>query len=202
MSVAVYILVMTIVISFLFFMSFSFLSNKFLSYTNAEFYTHSFIYYIFAVSIPVILIWIAYTKSKKALEQSKVNYLLKIDERFCSSEIITARIVIHKYYLKAKKDNPIRNGQSPASHNESLQLIIGERIKISSKELSEAEDFIYLLNFLDVLETMGYLYSKKFVGDMELDELFGNSIIYFFKIFEPYIQERRQKDKDFYNRVC
>lgn len=35
--------------------------------------------------------------------QSRLSYLLRIDERWASPEIIRAREVIHEFYLDAKK---------------------------------------------------------------------------------------------------
>jgi hypothetical protein len=61
-------------------------------------------------------------------------------------------------------------------------------------------DFIYLLNFLDFLETIGYLHSEKAISLDGVRELLGNSIIYFYEIFSVYIEYRkRQKLRIFTN---
>lgn len=54
------------------------------------------IYYVLSLLIPAILILLAYIKAQKAIEQSSINHLLQIDERWSSPEIIKAREVIHE----------------------------------------------------------------------------------------------------------
>ncbi len=55
---------------------------------------------------------------------------------------------------------------------------------------------------MDFLETIGYLYVQKAVTVPELNELLGNSIVYFYEIFQPYIKHRRNSkdDQKFYSQ--
>ncbi|HHT9753514.1 TPA: DUF4760 domain-containing protein, partial [Legionella pneumophila] len=146
-----------------------------------------------ALIISVLLLFVAYIQSQAALAQSKTNYLLRIDERWSSAEIIKAREVIHEFYLSAKEAN------SKLTQND-LNYVIGQQILAISKINipKEISKFISLLNFLDFLETIGYMYYNGSLEIKDIQELSGNSIMYFYKIFEPYILYRREKDCMFY----
>ncbi|HBD9375990.1 TPA: hypothetical protein KLD42_002906 [Legionella pneumophila] len=149
-------------------------------------------YSVLALFISVILILLAYIKTQEAIEQSRINYLLRIDERWASSEIVKAREVIHKLYLDAKKEHP-------EYENEQIKPIIAQAIRDLNDDEKKIKEFIKLLNFLDFLETIGYLHSRKAITTEEVSELLGNSIIYFYDIFSIYISYRRTtKDPGFY----
>lgn len=153
---------------------------------------HAVIYYVLAVSITAALVLLAWLKSGEALEQSKISYLLRIDERWLSIEIIEAREVIHELYLAAEELNPERD-------NEEIKSIIAHQIMALKDNKDKIKPFIKLLNFLDFFETIGYLHDKKAITTEEVSELLGNSIIYFYDIFSLYISYRRNtKDPKFY----
>lgn len=168
----------------------------FLQLDDYQNFESSLIYYIIALFISAVLILLGYVKAQEAIEQSRTNYLLRIDERWSSPEIIKAREVIHELYLDAKHLNP-----ELKEDNEQIKPVIAlEIMKIhDSKEMTEK--FVSLLNFLDFLETIGYLHSKKAITTEEVSELLGNSIIYFYDIFSIYIAYRRKtKDPGFYTK--
>ena len=147
-------------------------------------------YYILALLVSMLLVLIAYVKSDKAIHQSRINYLLKLDERWGSREIIKARGVIHELYLNAKENNKEYT-------NEQITGVVANSIMDLNKNKNKKriEDFISLLNFLDFLETIGYMRSENAIEIQEINELMGNSLVYFFDIFRPYIEYRR-KEKD------
>ncbi len=149
-------------------------------------------YSILALFISGIIGLLAYIKTQEAIEQSRINYLLRIDERWASAEIIRAREVIHKLYLDAKKLHP-------TYENQQIKPLIAQAIMDLNDDETQIEPFIKLLNFLDFLETIGYLHSRKAITTEEVSELLGNSIIYFYDIFSIYIAYRRKtKDPRFY----
>ena len=113
---------------------------------------------------------------------------LRIDERWSSTEIIKAREVLHEFYLSAKEVN-----LQLTQHD--LNFVIGQQILLISKinKPSEISKFISLLNFLDFLETIGYIYYTGSLEAKDIQELSGNSIMYFYKIFEAYVLYRREK---------
>ncbi|VEB35513.1 DUF4760 domain-containing protein [Legionella cherrii] len=150
------------------------------------------LYSVLALFFSTVLILLAYLKTQEAIEQSRINYLLRIDERWASPEIIRAREVIHKLYLDAKK-------LYPQYENQQIKPIIAQAIMDLNDDETQIEQFIKLLNFLDFLETIGYLHSREAITTEEVSELIGNSIIYFYDIFSIYIAYRRKtKDPGFY----
>jgi len=150
----------------------------------------SIVYFILAIFISTLILIAAYSKANQAIQNSRTNYLLRIDERWSSKEIIQAREVIHEIYLKVKQT------YSEDTDEKIIRKCISDNICALSKNQSQINGFIRLLNFLDFLETIGYLYSIKAVSINEVNELLGNSIIYFFDIYKGYIRYRRAKCRD------
>ena len=166
--------------------------NKLSIHGNSQELEDNLTYYILGIFTSLLLIVIGYIKFDEANFHSKLNYLLRIDERWASSEIIQAREVIHKLYLDAKKISP--------SSPQEWKIIVGAGIKYLHENKEKIEDFIRLLNFLDFLETIGYLHYINAVTVGEVRELLGNSIVYYYEIFRPFILLRRKEtdDKKFY----
>lgn len=189
----VYFLLGAILLSLLFWFLPSFNFFKFPDDSRPD--EHNFLYYIISLAITFIIVLVAYIQSKEALKQSRTNYLLKIDERFCSPEIIKAREIIHEYYLVIKQGNQ-------EIEVDTVKKELGKKIIEISRDNNFKEEYIHLLNFLDFLETIGYLYVQKAVTVTELNELLGNSVVYFYEIFDPYIRHRRDSkgDQKFYSQ--
>ena len=156
-----------------------------------------YLYYTLIITLTIIVIFLACEKSDNALSQSRTNYLIKIDERWSSREIIKARIIIHKMYINTKTTHPLKNNYCH-DYDKFIESKLSEEINMLSeaKEENKIEEFVYLLNFLDFLETIGYLESKNKIGLTEIEELLGNSIKFHFKIFENYIYNRRKEHKN------
>lgn len=159
---------------------------------------YTLLYYASALFSTLVIAEIAYCQLKKINKSLHADYLIKIDERWRSSQIIKARTIIHRLYL-----NSIN---ILAKQNISGNLAIREKIGNDIKEMSESQDkekikdFVYLLNFLDFMETVGYLYTQGHLTKESLNELFGASIAFNYEIFEIYIMYRRKKHdiNDFY----
>lgn len=160
---------------------------------------YTLFYYCGALLSAFIVAFIAYSQLRKINKNLNAEYLIKIDERWRSSEIIKARTIIHHIYLDAISDL--------AKHNITDKSAIRERIGKEIKEMSESkgkvkvENFICLLNFLDFMETVGYLHTQDHLKRESLNELFGASIEFNYEIFEIYILHRRKKHgiEDFYD---
>jgi hypothetical protein len=150
----------------------------------------TFLYYVLITTITAIIALFTYKQFNHFNENMKIDYLLKIDKRWGSREIIKARMVIHNLYLKAKD-----RAQTPNITDEMLRLEIGKDIIQLSESRAgfEAEEaFVHLLNLLDFMETIGYFYSKRQLSEKDLIELFGDSIKFIFEVFKPYIYHRRK----------
>lgn len=169
---------------------FYFLNGTFINTPKDHVDDASIVYYVLTISLSVSILFIAYIKASQAIKNSRTSYLLRIDERWSSKEIIEAREVIHEIYLKVKQNNPENTCEKH------IKECIGESIYAISKYQSRISCFIRLLNFLDFLETIGYLYYIKAVSIKEINELLGNSVIYFFEIYMKYIKCRRDKCDD------
>ncbi|WP_106225638.1 DUF4760 domain-containing protein [Legionella pneumophila] len=150
----------------------------------------SLTYYILGIFTSLFLVFGAWRKINEANKNSKISYLLQIDERWGSEEIIRAREVIHQLYLDAM--NLLPNQKT----NKDLCDIVGQGIKDLHGNQEKIEHFISLLNLLDFWETIGYLYYCKAITILEIRELFGNSIVYYFVIYKPFIEFRREQTLD------
>jgi len=125
----------------------------------------------------------------KISENTQAEFLLKIDERWTSSEILKAREIIHGLYLTVYKDE-----QGRKKPMEEVYEILGQKIKGMAENQQEKSDFIYMLNFLDFMETIGYLCEKNHITWNSLDALCGESLVFnYYKIFAPYICAERDK---------
>lgn len=152
-------------------------------------------FYFLAGAGTTILAGIAYLKSRAFYKQNEANLLLRIDERWGSLEIIKARIIIHRLYLRTKEKNERKRiSKFPIQeYEDTINKEIGEQIIEMSEDKGKERSFIYLLNFLDFMETIGYLCSEKHITAKALNELCGESLKYNYQIFEAYIDYRNSK---------
>jgi len=136
-----------------------------------------------------ILAFIAWIKFGGLEKINKSQFLMRIDERWASQQILDARIKIHKIYLEVREK----------PHNKSCQCLpeicfqIGQEIILMSGNETDAKDFINVLNFLDFMETIGFLVEKDYVNHEDLSALVGESLVFNFLIFQPYILHKRAK---------
>lgn len=134
-------------------------------------------------------------QNQSQIKQNQSRFLMEIDERWGSGEILRARIIIHNLYRDI----------SDLNANNNLDIIcpeIGERIillSISPKE-KERRNFVYILNFLDFMESIGHLETHGYIETQQLNILCGESLQFNYKIFQPYIEHKRRKHniKTFY----
>ncbi len=114
------------------------------------------------------------------IDKVKMSFFLRIDERWSSPEILKARKIIHELSLR---------------HNGSVEEI-GKEILGKAKNPYEIEEFVLIRNFLDFMETIGFLYCNnkdKAINACSLYELCGESLIFNFKIFKKYIDDIQEK---------
>lgn len=152
---------------------------------------YTFVYYLLSTCITASLTIIAFIQFQKINFNLNAEYLLKINEMWRSSEIIKARIIIHELYLKAQEELKEKN----IAEKVDIHRDVGGKI-VDLSTSKQKEDFIYLLNFLDFMETIGYFYTNKYLEEKHLYELFGASLKFNYEIFEPYIKHRREKHKN------
>ncbi len=156
-------------------------------------------YYLLSVGT-LFLGLIAYIQLSNINESLEIDYLLKINQQLRRKEIIKARTIIHELYLMAQNE---LQAQGINIQNKEWKSKLHKKIGYKIKKLStsnEKQKFLYLLNFLDFMETVGYLYTNNHLTLDNLDKLFGASLIFNFKIYKSYILHRQRKHKigDFY----
>lgn len=146
------------------------------------------IYSAAIIILTIILACIGWFQFDALNKTSRADFLLRIDYRYSSTEIIKARAIIQELYRKA----------SPKGET-TIYPVVVERIAKLIKEVGQSENkddyerFAYLLNLLDFLEVIALFCRKKLITTDEVDELLGNSIIFFYDIFRPWIYYRRSK---------
>lgn len=150
-----------------------------------------FIYYYLTITTSAILIYIAYYNLNKTNREIEAKFLLDIDKRWGEPQIIKAREVIQeihaawqlKYKEQEKSKECIRN-----------LFFSSSMINLSeSTDKESIKKYVCLINFLDFMETIGYLYSEDYITKKQLDELCGSSILYNFEIFKGLITHKREK---------
>lgn len=148
-------------------------------------------YYLCLVILTFVLACIAWIQFSNVNESLNRKILLQIDQRWHSKEIIKARRVIHKIFLEKSKE--VEEIEDKKHKEEMLRRSMGEEIiRLSEDEDSrKIKDFIYLLNFLDFMESIGYFYSQKYLDIVQINEFFGTSLKFNYDIFKPYIKRRR-----------
>lgn len=150
-----------------------------------------FIYYYLTITTSSILIYVAYYNLNRANREIEAKFLFDIDKRWGEPQIIKAREVIQeihaawqlKYKEQEKSKECIRN-----------LFFSSSMINLSeSTDKESIKKYVCLINFLDFMETIGYLYSEDYITKKQLDELCGSSILYNFEIFKGLITHKREK---------
>jgi len=118
--------------------------------------------------LTLIFICVAWFQLKNLNITSKADFLLRIDDRFGSREIIRARKIIHEFYCETNQEN-IR----VETHINN----ISEKIKEICEDKDKAEDFVYLLNFLDFLETISYFCHKDYIEPVPIAKTTLNTVL-------------------------
>ena len=140
------------------------------------------------VILTIVLICVGWLQLNNLNKTSRADFLLRIDDRYGREEIIKARAIIQSLYRKAA----LTGEHTPEETY--IQKISDEIKKIGKSDQKEqCENFAYLLNLLDYLETISYFTNKNYISLKEIDELAGNSMQFYYKIFKPWINYRRNK---------
>lgn len=144
------------------------------------------LHYILMVILSLLLVATAYIQIKKLNTITKADFLLRVDDRYGSPNIVKARTIIHKIYVTTNSENLCRDKHILKIAEEVKQLGI-------SKNTSDIENFVLLLNFLDFLETIAFLAEENHINYEEISALSGDSIIFYYRIFKPWIDCHRHK---------
>lgn len=150
-------------------------------------------YFIFLATLALALI--AYYEFNRSNELTANKFLLFISNRWSSKEIIKARQILHEFFICSYRDD---QGKPKCEYNVALFSVSEKVLQMSRMKGKEGENFIYLLNLLDYLETLSYFCDRKELDLHDVQNTCGNNIIFFYESFKLYIEQRQSHDKNFF----
>ncbi len=115
---------------------------------------------------------------------SKNDFIMRVDQQYSSLQSIKARAIIHKVYREVGPDSNAREYRI----TETAKKIASMR---KSTKKHEMNNFIYLMNFLECLETISFFANNDAIGQDDLKSLSGPSIKFYYQVFATFITERR-----------
>ncbi|MBS0236510.1 MAG: hypothetical protein JSS50_04145 [Proteobacteria bacterium] len=130
------------------------------------------------------LVVVAYIKIGEINRDNEAHFFLQLDERWISEELERAKIVLREFELEKPQPN---ESESDRIHN------ISEKIMEVFNNQGKEKEAVSLINFLDFMETVGFLYKHGYVKYCYVDALCGESIAFYYKVFEGYIVEFRKR---------
>ena len=140
----------------------------------------------FLVVMTGILAYVADRQLEAISKAAKADFLMRIDDRYASDAILKARHTIQRLYRESNNLHP----EAPESvHRSHIAIKINE----ISEDINSSEEYTYLLNLLDFLETISYFTNKGDISESDIQNLMGPSMEFFFTIFTPRIEHRRRK---------
>lgn len=165
--------------------------GKFLDLANFMYFVTGF----FTAALAVI----AYFNFQQFNLTSKSSYLLEIDKRWGSLEIIKARQIIHVLYRNVCDEVGYEDIRiTPKLEVEKVvypkvaKLIV--ELSVSEKVV-ERRAFIYLLNYLELMESLGYLYKDNKDKIDELQAFCGETLVFNYGVFYSYIMYKENKHR-------
>lgn len=158
--------------------------------------------YVFMVLLTFIIVLVAYVQLHSLRKTTVGDFLLEIDKRYNSKQIIEAREIIRNFFLEAKHEN-IKNNND--------QYIVKEQISKKVRNLAErnldendktdaTHKYILLLGLLDLLETVAYYGNKHFVKREQIEGVLGGTMSRYYNVLKSlieYIREDRAKYDDY-----
>lgn len=141
--------------------------------------------------------YVAHIQLNNAREQLKQigksargEFLIRLDERFTSPQIIEARTTVHIIY---------RNTQPDCKHNGSHKTklcegctkihmqLIRNQIQIIGRDSKKSKEFIQLRSLIELFETIGYFSRNGYVNVTDVNELIGGTVEFHYEIFKNWI---------------
>lgn len=141
------------------------------------------------VILTAILVLVAWIQLAGLQKTARADFLMRLDDRYGSEPIIKARQIIQRLYRESKITNPTA---SEMTH----RYNIGIKINEISEDINGSEDYVYLLNLLDFLESISFFANRNDITAEDIKDLMGLSLDFFYTIFKPRIDARRTKYKD------
>lgn len=147
---------------------------------------YTWIYYLASCFFTFLVVFVAWLQLKSINNKIKDEFLLKIDERWESTELSAAKKILHTLELE---------------HNKDYTKIGQEIIRMSeSKDQNDIDNFMSIEKLLGFIETIGYLHNKggSSLDSKDIKKLFGEAIMDYYKIFMLYIKKNQDENKNIY----
>jgi hypothetical protein len=145
------------------------------------------------IILTFLILCVAWIQLDGIAKISKADFLLRIDDRYGGKDIVEARIIIQEFFCQTYKE-----GISKEYHIE----LVANKIQGLRLNINKASDYVILINFIDYLETVAYFCNQNMISEKDVTELVGSSITYYFKVFKPWIDDRRRRySPDFYCQI-
>jgi hypothetical protein len=138
---------------------------------------------IILTSFLVCIAWIQLSGIGKTAQS---DFLMRLDNRYGSESILKARVIIQRFYRESKNLNPTA---TEAVH----RYYIGIKINEMSEDINSSEGYVYLLNLLEFLESISFFANRKDLQTEDILNLMGLSLVFYYDIFKPRIEARRNK---------
>lgn len=143
------------------------------------------------IILTFVIACVAWIQLHGIIKTGRADFLLQIDKRYGDPAIIRARKIIHLIYRKLKNEN------SNLTEPQYCELLAQEINSLAEgKTRKDDIDYVYLLNFLDFLETISLFANNGHISVDDINDLMNQSLGFFFTIYEIRIRERRRKYKD------
>lgn len=145
--------------------------------------------------------YIAYYQIAKLRRTNESELLVNIDGRWNSPEFLKAKIILHGEYFEVCKKYNLSEEELKIltrPEEEKYRIEVGQKIIDMSVDKLRKREFMFLLNFLDFLETIGHLYVEKLISRQKLKALFGESLDFYYQLFEKYIEHRQTNYPNIY----
>lgn len=150
----------------------------------------------------LIIACIAYYQLSRSNEFADNEFILHISKRWGDKTIIKARMILHALFqIEYRSENTVDLCKH-CHYERSLRKIADNILTLSRETNDQNFDFIYLLNLLDFMETLGFFWKERNLDIEIIDGLYGNSILFFYKCFKVYIKNRQQYEKNSYINFC
>lgn len=149
-------------------------------------------YSIFVATLA--LVFIAYKEFNRSNNVNINELLTFISNRWSSKEIIKARQIIHEIFVyKYRHDDACNPNKDFKLAMRTTSLEIYAMSKTLGKE---GKKFVYLLNLLDHFENICYIYNSNKIDLDNIQNIYGNNIIFYYEALEKYIEQRQNRHSD------
>lgn len=141
---------------------------------------------------------IAYQQLTKIVKTNVDEALLNLDSQWRSPEIIEARIIIDEIFQRYYRINESTKGNyDHAMSHVSDEIFHLSRPSTQEELINNQSNFIYILSLIELLETIGLLYTRADENiKNQIKALMKDSVTFYYKACETYINNAMKKSEN------